>query len=208
MHPKLEIQKIPQFRTNKLNSKKPREGYRLDFIIVDAEIQKLYPQNFVCVLPLDLHNGREFKKIFENPRPLAIQLLQEALAEYSQDSDIKKEIEKRLYDLEPKLTKGICRACGEEFEFIKKGFKKKYCTTCRNKWLVSLSDNKIKEPENKIKFCKLCGSQIEKGTFCNSTCKEKYEDHKTWRPLNKPNYSKGFVAKSVYEDPDVRRVFA
>ena len=89
-------------------------GRRLDypktevlFIVVDSEISKSYPLNFVCKFPLfqGLCSGHSaFRKIFgENTIPLAKKLLIKALARES-DSEFKKEIRKRLKQLNLKTV--------------------------------------------------------------------------------------------------------
>ncbi len=83
-----------------------REVGRLDypktevhFVVVDSDLSKEYPLNFVCVLPLSqaLHRGHSaFRKLFgEESIPLAKKLLSKALSKES-DSEIKTEIGRRL----------------------------------------------------------------------------------------------------------------
>ncbi len=75
------------------------------FVVVDSQISKTYPLNFVCMLPLPqgLCSGHSaFRKLFgEDSIPLAKRLLSKALAKES-DSEIKTEIGKRLKLLNPK----------------------------------------------------------------------------------------------------------
>ena len=79
-----------------------------NFCVVDAEINKLYPQNFVCIFPKDIDRfynnvNCPFVKIFGLKQyDLALKLLHEALEEYKDDSEIKAEIEKRITILSPK----------------------------------------------------------------------------------------------------------
>ena len=77
------------------------------FVVIDSDISKNYPLNFVCVLPLSegLWGGHSaFRKLFgEESIPLAKRLLSKALIKES-DSEIKTEIGRRLKLLNPKTT--------------------------------------------------------------------------------------------------------
>jgi hypothetical protein len=74
------------------------------FVVIDSDLSKEYPMNFVCVLPLSqsLHSGHStFRKLFgEESIPLAKKLLSKALSKES-DYEIKTEIGKRLQLLKP-----------------------------------------------------------------------------------------------------------
>jgi hypothetical protein len=75
------------------------------FVVVDSDISKAYPLNFVCMLPLSqgLCSGHSaFRKLFgEDSITLAKKLLSKALAR-ERDSEIKIEIGKRLKQLKHK----------------------------------------------------------------------------------------------------------
>jgi hypothetical protein len=77
------------------------------FVVVDSDISKTYPLNFVCVFPLSqgLCSGHSaFRKLFgEDTIPLAKKLLNKALAR-EHDSEIKTEIRKRLKQLNLKAV--------------------------------------------------------------------------------------------------------
>jgi hypothetical protein len=77
------------------------------FVVVDSDIPKTYPLNFVCVLPLSqgLCSGQSaFRKLFgKESIPLAKKLLSKALSKES-DSEIKIEIRKRLKQLNLQTT--------------------------------------------------------------------------------------------------------
>lgn len=83
-----------------------REVGRLDypktevhFVVIDSDLSKEYPLNFVCVLPLSqaLHSRHStFRKLFgKESIPLAKKLLSKALSKET-DSEIKTEIGRRL----------------------------------------------------------------------------------------------------------------
>jgi len=80
------------------------------FVVVDSDISRDYPLNFVCVLPLyqGLASGHSaFRKLFgEDSVPLAKKLLSKALAKES-DLEIKTEIVKRLKLLNTKPVTNI-----------------------------------------------------------------------------------------------------
>jgi hypothetical protein len=84
----------------------------IHFTVVDAEKQVPYPANFVCVFPKYKtafsranNDYRSFKTVFDTNfdlADLALQLLNDALKEYANDSDIKTEISRRIEILTPK----------------------------------------------------------------------------------------------------------
>jgi hypothetical protein len=82
------------------------------FAVVNSDIRKDYPANFVCVLPHSqgLLNGHSiFSKTFgEDSIPLAQKLLSKALAKES-DLEAKSEIRKRLKLLISKKTVEVKR---------------------------------------------------------------------------------------------------
>jgi hypothetical protein len=77
------------------------------FVVVDSDISKTYPLNFVCVFPSSqgLYKGHSaFRKLFgEDTLPLAKKLLTKALTKES-DSDTQTEIRKRLKQLNFKIV--------------------------------------------------------------------------------------------------------
>ena len=77
------------------------------FVVVDSDISKTYPLNFVCVFPSSqrLYSGHSiFRKLFrEDTLPLAKKLLTKALAKES-DSETQTEIRKRLKQLNLKIV--------------------------------------------------------------------------------------------------------
>ncbi len=82
-----------------------RKGY-LRFVVVDLDRSKIYPANFVCLLPKNIKasakRNSKFKRIFgDNSLELAKKLLKRALRAES-DREVKAEIRKRLDLLKPK----------------------------------------------------------------------------------------------------------
>jgi len=78
------------------------------FVVVDSDISKAYPRNFICVLPkiqrLD-NKHSAFRKIFgEGSVALAKRLLSKALAQ-ERDLELKMEVEKRLKMFNKKNTR-------------------------------------------------------------------------------------------------------
>ena len=115
----------------------------IHFVVVNQDEHRLYPLNFICVLPEQMSVGAQqnsnFTKIFgDNSVPLAKDLLQRAM-ESEQDEEIKAAIGKRLKALQPKpvfLTK--CRFCGKIFEPRKfRKYYQKTCQDCKRKMLVT-----------------------------------------------------------------------
>jgi hypothetical protein len=111
------------------------------FVVVDSDVSKSYPANFVCVLPLSqgLCGNSIFSKLFgEDSLTLARKLLSKALAKES-DLEIKTAIGKRLKLLDPKaVIKARCRICKGVFE--PKSFRGNYqktCQDCKSRMVVS-----------------------------------------------------------------------
>jgi hypothetical protein len=108
------------------------------FVVVDLAKSKNYPANYVCLLPMQPSaNGKVynvFSELFGNDSlELAKRLLTEAL-KVEGDAEIKKEIEKRLNLLRPKLSVQIkCCVCGNFFEPERRRFKQKICQECTRK---------------------------------------------------------------------------
>jgi DNA-directed RNA polymerase subunit RPC12/RpoP len=114
----------------------------ISFAVINLDVRKDYPANFVCVLPLShcLFSGHSiFSKLFgEDSIRLAKKLLSKALAEES-DSETKTEIGKRLKPLNPKtVVEAKCRVCGNLFEL--ESFQRHYqktCQKCNTRMIVS-----------------------------------------------------------------------
>ncbi len=108
------------------------------FVVIDTEIRKDYPSNFVCKLPLSqtlLSGNSQFCKVFgDESVPLAKKLLSKALAKES-DPETKLEIGKRLKLLNPRaVVETRCRACGNLFDPGNlRGPTRKVCPDCRSK---------------------------------------------------------------------------
>jgi len=113
-----------------------RRSFR--FVVVDANKSKSYPQNFVCVLPVNLGKGKvdsAFLKAFKDKNLEQAKTLLKAAWEHEDDSDIKAEIERRLKLLEPKAVDQIkCSSCGKLFQPKRmRKFKNNYCEECLKK---------------------------------------------------------------------------
>jgi hypothetical protein len=104
------------------------------FIIVDSDISKDYPLNFICVLPQgqSLVSGHSaFRRIFgEDSVPLAKRLLSKSLFK-ERDLEINTEVGKRLKMLAPKnVVNAKCRVCGNLF--VPKRFAGHYQKNCQD----------------------------------------------------------------------------
>jgi hypothetical protein len=111
------------------------------FVVVDSDISKSYPANFVCVLPLSqgLNGHSIFSKLFgEDSLSLARRLLSKALVKES-DLEIRTAIGKRLKLLDPKsIVKARCSVCKGLFE--PKSFRGNYqktCQECKSRLVIS-----------------------------------------------------------------------
>ena len=113
------------------------------FVVVDAEIPKAYPLNFVCVMPQSqgLFSGHStFRNLFgEDSVPLAQKLLSKALGK-ERDFEIKSEIKERLEVLNPKtVVKARCKLCRNIFESKRfRGHYQKICRNCQSKTILSI----------------------------------------------------------------------
>ena len=88
-----------------------RKSFR--FVVVDFSKSKSYPQNFVCVLPVNLGVGKSdsvFLHVFKDKSFEQAKALLKAAWEREDDSEVKAEIERRLWVLEPKTVNQIKRA--------------------------------------------------------------------------------------------------
>ena len=125
-----------EYPNNNDNDNYLRKSFR--FAVLDFSKSKGYPQNFVCVLPVKLGDGKSdsaFVRVFkENSLEQAKSLLKAAW-EREDDSEVKAEIERRLKLLEPKGVNQIkCSGCGKTFQpkRIRK-YKNNYCEECMKK---------------------------------------------------------------------------
>jgi hypothetical protein len=101
MNPQLYIMKV-----NRTKDYLARQSIR--FAVVDSDTAKVYPANFICMLPQNVTASSEdssvFAKTFGGSRvDLAKKLLNVAL-ETEEDAEVKAEIKERLRMLEPKPT--------------------------------------------------------------------------------------------------------
>jgi hypothetical protein len=108
------------------------------FAVVDFGRSRSYPQNFVCMLPLQLCAGRvnsAFLNLFKDKSLEQAKALLKAAWEQEEDSEIKVEIQRRLKLLEPKGVNPLkCSSCGNNFQpRRKRRFKNNYCEECMKK---------------------------------------------------------------------------
>ena len=111
---------------------------RFRFAVVDFIKSKSYPQNFVCMLPLQLGAGRSdcvFLQVFGDKSLEQAKALLKAALEREDDSDVKAEIERRLLLLGPKGVNQIkCSGCGKLFQPKRiRRFKNNFCEECMKK---------------------------------------------------------------------------
>lgn len=106
------------------------------FIVIDTDISKQYPQNFVSVLPKNIKTlakpSSVFERLFGNKSlEMAKQLLEKALKS-KPNSETKKSIKKRLklLDLKP-VNKTSCQNCGKPNNQSKSRYRAyKFCYEC------------------------------------------------------------------------------
>ena len=113
-----------------------RRSFR--FAVVDFSKSKSYPQNFVCMLPVQLGAGKSdcfFLHVFKDKSLEQAKALLKAALEREDNSEVKAEIERRLKLLEPKGVNQIkCSGCGKLFQPRRiRRFKNKFCEECMKK---------------------------------------------------------------------------
>lgn len=125
------------------NSESYVKPNRIKFAVIDLDISRKYPENFVCILPrninLKIKDQNQFQEKFkEHSLDVAKQLLNKALVK-EKDQDLIKEINNRLEILNPK-PKNIakCNRCGKDFQPRKFGYAIQ--KTCYNCWKKSRSE--------------------------------------------------------------------
>lgn len=106
------------------------------FTVIDTDISKQYPQNFVSVLPKNIKTLAKPSSVFEGlfgdkSLEMAKQLLEKALKSRP-NSETKKSIRKRLKLLELKpVNKTQCQNCGKPIKQTKKRYRVyKFCFEC------------------------------------------------------------------------------
>lgn len=129
--------KLQSFKINSARGNSLTERFR--FAVVDLDKSRNYPENYVCMLPLDIGgNGRYssvFLKIFgDKSLSLAMQLLK-GLLETTTDGEVKVEIERRLRILEIYAVKPTkCIVCGRLFmPKRRRGSWQTLCVECENR---------------------------------------------------------------------------
>ena len=128
--------KLQIFEHNGKDDNPFRRNFR--FAVVDFSKSKSYPQNFVCILPLQLVAGKSdsvFLQVFKDKSFEQAKALLKAALEREDDSEVKAEIKKRLMLLEPKVVNQIkCSGCGKLFQPKRiRRFKNNFCKECMKK---------------------------------------------------------------------------
>jgi hypothetical protein len=112
------------------------------FVVVDSDKSRVYPSNFVCVLPTVqgvCSSHSIFSRLFgEDSSSMAKRLLSKALSKES-DLEIKTAIEKRLKLFKPKtIVKAKCQVCKNLFSPKSfRGHYQKTCQFCKTRMVVS-----------------------------------------------------------------------
>ena len=106
------------------------------FTVIDTDISKQYPQNFVSVLPRNIKTLAKPSSVFEGlfgnkSLEMANQLLEKALKSRP-NSETKKSIRERLKLLKPKLiNKTTCQNCGKPINQSNNRYRiYKFCYNC------------------------------------------------------------------------------
>ncbi len=123
--------------TKNYNLRDYQKPAHIRFAVIDNDISKQYPANFVCILPRKINpkakNPTKFQIMFKDQsKDLTKKLLNQAL-ENTDDQELKKELLARLKILNPKpknLAK--CNVCGKDFQAKKYRYgRQKTCYECK-----------------------------------------------------------------------------
>jgi formylmethanofuran dehydrogenase subunit E len=121
--------KLKLYITKNYNAKDYNKPAYIRFAVIDHDISKKYPANFVCMLPKTIKpnakvQNKFVKKYGNKSQELSKKLLKQAL-KTTEDQDIKKEIRERIKLLNPKPKNLVkCNVCGEEFKARKYGYRR------------------------------------------------------------------------------------
>jgi hypothetical protein len=114
------------------------QRHRFCFAVIDLSKSESYPSNYVCMLPVNIGKSNDqniYGKIFgEKSTEQAKGLLADAL-KVVEDSEIKREVERRIKLLDPKkVTQIKCCSCGKLFlpRRIRR-FRNNFCEDCMKK---------------------------------------------------------------------------
>ena len=131
--------KLSLYITKNYNIRDYNKPSHIRIVVIDKDISKKYPDNFICILPRTYNpktkNPNKFQlKYGEQSKQLIEELLNKALTT-EEDQAIKRELQKRLKILNPKPKNLVkCSVCGEEFKARRYGYRlQKTCYGCLNK---------------------------------------------------------------------------
>ena len=125
--------------TKNYNIKDYRKPSHIRVAVMDLDISKQYPANFVCMLPRTLNPNskipNKFQKKYGNQSQKLVKKLIEQALETVEDQDIKKELLARLKILNPKPKNTVkCNVCGKDFQARKYRYgRQKTCYECKAK---------------------------------------------------------------------------
>ncbi len=129
--------KLSLYFTKNYNVRDYLKPSHIRIAVIDNDISKKYPTNFVCMLPKTINpnakNPNKFQIMFKDKsKDLTKKLLNQAL-ENTDDQDIKKELLTRLELLNPKPKNTVkCNVCGKDFQSRKYRYgRQKTCYECK-----------------------------------------------------------------------------
>ena len=125
--------------TKNYNIKDYTKPGHIRIAVVDTDISKDYPANFVCMLPKTFNPNatiqNKFQEKYGSQSGEIIKKLLDKALKTTDDQDLKKELLKRLNILNPKPKNMVkCNVCGEEFKSRTFRYgKQKTCYDCKAK---------------------------------------------------------------------------
>ena len=135
----IETMKLKLYTTKNYNLKDYLKPAHIRVAVIDTDISKVYPANFVCMLPRTFNpNAKTLNKFQEKygsqSQEIIKKLLDQAL-KTEDDQDIKQELLKRLKILNPKPKNIVkCSVCGKDFKARKYRYgRQKTCYECSPK---------------------------------------------------------------------------
>jgi len=135
----IKTMKLKLYVTKNYNVRDYLKPAHIRVAVIDTDVSKEYPANFVCMLPRTFNpNAKTLNKFVEKygsqSQEIMKKLLDQAL-KTEDDQDIKQELLERLKRLNPKPKNLVkCNKCGKDFKSSRYRYgRQKTCYECRPK---------------------------------------------------------------------------
>ena len=131
--------RLALYITKNLNIKDYTKPAHIKIAVIDKDISKQYPTNYVCILPRTINPNsktpNKFQKIYGKQSQELVEKLIKQVLDTIEDQDIKNELLARLKLLNPKPKNLVkCKVCGKEFKAKRYNYRRqKTCYECKTK---------------------------------------------------------------------------